>query len=392
MADTRTILHGDLDAFFASVEQLDDPSLRGKPVLVGGAGRRGVVAAASYEARAFGCRSAMPTSIALRRCPHAVIVRGNFARYSELSSRVFAIFHDVSPIVQPLSIDEAFIDVTGSRALLGDGRSIAAMLRRRVRDEIGLTLSVGVATNKMVAKVASDADKPDGLTVVEPGHEAAFLAPRPAGVLPGIGPAAQKRLASIGLHTAGDVANAPLDQLRAVFGQHAEQARNRARGIDPRPVTTDRDRKSISQERTMTHDLTDAEQARALLLWHVESVSHRLRSKGLVAGAITLKLRFGDFETVTRSASLSQPTNTSSDLWHAARDCFDRWASAHWQPLRLLGFGVDHLTEANNVQAGLFDQAQRRSALDEAKDAVMNKFGKDAIAPAGALKSRRRDR
>lgn len=388
----RTILHADMDAFFASVEQLDDPSLRGKPVLVGGAGKRGVVAAASYEARTFGCRSAMPTAIAMRRCPHAIILPGRFSRYSEISSRVFGILGDFSPVIEPLSVDEAFIDVTGSHAVCGDGPTIARAIRTRIKQELGLTVSVGVATNRMVAKVASDADKPDGLTVVEPGTEAAFLAPRPIAVIPGLGPASVRRLGAIGLHTVGELACAPIDQLRSVFGEHAERAHRKAMGMDDRPVRTDRERKSISQERTMTEDLATPEQGRALLLWHVESVSHRLRAKGLVAGGISLKLRYGDFETVTRSASIEPASSRTDELWSVAQRVYARWVGEGWKPLRLLGFGVDRLADAGLQNIGLFEQEQQESKLDAAKDAVIDRFGKHAIRPAGALSRQRKDR
>lgn len=381
-----------MDAFFASVEQLDDPSLRGKPVLVGGAGKRGVVAAASYEARKFGCRSAMPTAMALRRCPHAIILPGRFSRYSEVSSRVFGILGDFSPVIEPLSVDEAFVDVSGTHAVQGDGPTIARAIRARVRDELGLTVSVGVATNKMVAKVASDVDKPDGLTVVEPGTEAAFLAPRSVAVIPGLGPASVRRLNAIGLRTVGELASAPIDQLRPIFGEHAERVHRKALGLDDRPVRTDRECKSISQERTMTDDLATPEQGRALLLWHVENVAHRLRSKGLVAGGLTLKLRFGDFETLTRSASIKPATSRTDELWRVAQQVYERWVGEGWQPLRLLGFGVDRLTEAGTQSIGLFEQEQQASPLDAAKDAVIDRFGKHAITPAGALSRRRKDR
>ena len=392
LAFSRAILHVDMDAFFASVEQLDNPSLRGKPVLVGGAGRRGVVAAASYEARKFGCRSAMPTAVALRLCPHAIVVKGSFARYSEISSQVFGILGGFSPLVEPLSVDEAFVDVSGSPPLFGPAPHIAQTIREQIHTTTGLTASVGVATNKLIAKIASDANKPDGLTVVHPGDESAFLSEQPIGVVPGLGPATQARLHKFGLRTVGQLARAPLEQLQAVFGEYAQQVHDRANGRDDRPVRTDRERKSISQERTFAEDLLHAHEARALLLWHVESVGHRLRSKGLIAGGIVLKLRYGDFETISRSASINPPTDTTATLWHAASELFDRWASVNWKPLRLLGFGVDRLSDASMRQTSLFEDNQRDAAVDRVKDAVINKFGANAIHPAGALGRPRQDR
>lgn len=255
---TRAIVHLDLDAFFASVETLENPALAGKPVLVGGRPEeRGVVAAASYAARAFGCRSAMPMAQAMRLCPEAVIVPVRHGLYRQYSRRVMAMIHALTPLVEQISIDEAFFDLTGEIARWEDAATVAEALQARVASEIGLSASLGVATNKQVAKVASDFRKPGGLTVVRPGEEAAFLAPLPARALWGVGPVTAERLAGMGVTTVGQLAAQPVEQLRAAFGRHGAEMAERARGIDDRPVITEHERKSVSQERTFNHDLTD---------------------------------------------------------------------------------------------------------------------------------------
>jgi DNA polymerase-4 len=380
----RSILHADLDAFFASVEQLDNPALRGKPVLVGGAGKRGVVAAASYEARVFGCRSAMPMSIARRRCPHAEIVKGSFARYRELSDAIFSIYHEVTPLVQPLSIDEAFLDVTGSRRLLGEPVGIARWLKERVKSQTGLTVSVGVAPNKFLAKLASDLEKPDGLVVIEPGRVHAVLDPLPVTRLWGVGAAAEKRLRALGLRTIGDIRSAPEDVLIAKLGaDHGSHLARLARGEDDRPVHSDREAKSISHEQTFGDDLEDADTVRGVLLGQCEQVGRRLRKHERFAKTVTVKIRFGDFETVTRSATMPEPTDLNNEIWRAALGLFDAWAKAGYRPVRLIGIGVGHLSErgSETQQPGLFDaedQAKRRR-LDAATDAIARKHGIDAI-------------
>lgn len=385
MKQDRFILHVDMDAFFASVEQRDDPTLRGRPVLVGGAGKRGVVAAASYEARAFGCRSAMPTAVAKRLCPQAVVVKPSGGRYREASDRVFAILHCFSPLVQPISIDEAFVDVTGSTALFGPAVEIARSIRSQIREETGLTASVGVAPNKFLAKLASDLEKPDGLTVIEAGRVHEVLDPLPVSRLWGVGPAAERGLARIGVRTIGDVRALDERVLEARFGGFGLHLARLARGEDDRPVHTDREAKSISHEQTFGVDLDDADEVRRVMLGQCEDVGRRLRRHGRMAGTVTVKIRFGEFETVTRSQTLGEPTDSTDAVWMAARGLFDAWASG-FRPVRLIGVGVSHLSEPGGRQLGLFDAAgdERRSRVDALTDEIIAKHGKGSIRRAGS--------
>lgn len=382
----RTILHIDMDAFFASVEQLDDPALRGKPVLVGGSGPRGVVAAASYEARKFGCHSAQPTAVAKRLCPQAIIVRGNGKRYRELSQQVFAMFHDVSPLVQPLSIDEAFVDVTGSQRLLGDGVTIATNLRQRIKDETGLTASIGVAPNKFLAKLASDMDKPNGLTIVPSEGVAEWLAPLAIGRMWGVGPKSAAKLESVGVRTFGDMARMDGQWMKARFGKDGERYAQLARGIDDRPVTPDREAKSIGHEQTFGANLTHPDQVRPVLLDQVEQVARRLRRAGVCAASVSVKIRFGQFKTITRRCTLDTATDTTETLWTAASGLFDKWAAESFSPVRLIGMQAGAL-QSGEAPAGLFgeDERQRAREVDATTDAIVQRFGKRAIRRGGTL-------
>jgi DNA polymerase IV len=387
----RAILHVDMDAFYASVEQLDDPSLRGRPVLVGGTGPRGVVAAASYEARAFGCRSAMPSAVAMRLCPQAVFVRGRFERYRELSESVFAIFEAFTPLVQPLSIDEAFLDVTGSERLLGPALEIAREIRARVRRETGgLTASVGVAPNKFLAKLASETGKPDGLTVIAPERVREVLDPLPVGRMWGVGPAAEKRLHRMGIRTFAQLRQTDPGALRAALGAWGERAWRLARGEDDRPVVPDHEAKSIGHETTFHEDVADPESVRSVLLGLTEGVARRLRRKSRLARTVTCKIRFGDFQTITRTRTLEPATDATADLWQAARGTFDAWAARDFRPVRLIGVQAGGLGERGDTQLGLFDEGggDRRRALDEASDAVALRFGSGAIRRARTLPER----
>lgn len=377
-----------MDAFFASVEQLDNPELRGKPVLVGGAGNRGVVAAASYEARVFGIHSAMPSAVARRLCPHAIFVKGNYERYRELSGQVFDILEDFSPLVQPLSIDEAFIDVTGSRQLLGSPEKIAAAIRARIRTETGLTASIGAAPNKFLAKLASDMDKPDGLTVIEPDRVHEVLDPLPIGRMWGVGPAAEKRLHRLGIRTFAQLRGLEPETLRSVLGSWGERIWHLARGEDDRPVIPDHEAKSVGHETTFFENLTEPEQVRAVLLRLTEDTARRLRRKGRRAHTVTCKIRYGDFETITRSHTLDTPTNATGELWRQAGSIFDAWAATSFQPVRLIGVSASGLTEADTEQLSLFDDpdASRGEALDRASDAVAERFGRHAIRRARAVR------
>ena len=333
----RVIVHLDLDAFFAAVEVLENPDLAGKPVLIGGRpGERGVVAAASYPARAFGVRSAMPMSQALRLCPQAVVLPPRHRLYGDTSRRVMAILRQTSPLVEQMSIDEAYLDLTDQVAVWDEGVEMARRLQSRVREEVGLSASLGVATNKLVAKVASDRDKPGGLTVVRPGEEAAFLAPLPVRVLWGVGPVTAARLAEIGVTTVGQLARQPAEELRARFGQQGVAMARQAQGKDERPVTTEYEVKSVSQEQTFARDLTQTEALKQQLWALSQGVSQRLRNAGLAAGTVAIKLRYADFTTLTRQTTLAVPTDDEREIYRAALTLLQRaWQKG--RPVRLLG-------------------------------------------------------
>lgn len=382
----RTILHADLDAFYASVEVLDDPSLRGRPVIVGGRpDERGVVSAASYEARRFGVQSAMPLRTAARRCPDGVFVPGRPARYRELSDRVMAIFAAYTPLVEPISLDEAFLDVSGSGAAFGDGATIARAIKQRVRDEVGLVVSVGVATNKLCAKVASDLRKPDALVVVPPGEEAAFLAPLPIRRLWGVGPQAQAALADYGVTTIGQLATLSPHTLHRRFGRHGHDLGARASGVDQSPVEPFHAPKSIGHEHTFMTDTADARRLESTLLDLAESVGGRLRRHRLVAGAVQLKLRYEGFETLTRQAPLASQTDEAEPLYHTTLGLLRRTLTAG-RGVRLIGLTAIALSDAQ--QLTLFDGPRRHARLTRSIDAVRERFGDRAITRARLLAER----
>jgi len=386
----RTILHADLDAFYASVEVLDDPSLRGKPVIVGGRpGERGVVSAASYEARKFGVHSAMPLRTAASLCPQGVFVPGHPDRYRELSDQVMRIFGSYTPLVEPISLDEAFLDVTASRAAFGDGETIARDLKRRVLDEAGLVVSVGVATNKLCAKVASDLRKPDALVVVPAGGEAAFMAPLPVSRLWGVGPQTRQALRDFGVTTIGQLAALTVGALQRRFGQHGCELRNRALGIDPSPVVPSQAPKSIGHEHTFEHDVVDPRRLEVTLLDLAESVASRLRRHELAAGAVQLKLRYEGFETLTRQAPLPRQTRESEPLYAAALALLRKTLSRE-RGVRLIGLTAIALTDAQ--QLTLFDDPERGDRIAASIDAVRERFGEDAIIRARLLHDRQRRR
>jgi DNA polymerase-4 len=382
MALSRTILHVDMDAFFASVEQRDDPSLRGRPVLVGGRGGRGVVAAASYEARRSGCRSAMPMAAAVRRCPSAVVVSPSFAKYEADSARIMEILETASPLVEPLSIDEAFVDVTGSLRLLGDGPTIAADLKRAIRDDLGLNASVGVAPCKFVAKIASDLEKPDGLTVFEEEGMATRLSSLPIGRMWGIGPKSKARFEARGVRTFGDLQNWSAESLVATFGAASARFHDLSHGRDDRPVVGDRTAKSVGHEQTFGVDLADPREVEAVLLRHVERVAARLRRRNRRAKSIVVKIRDGEFVTNTRSRTLEDPTDRTDVLWETARALFREW---RFRPVRLVGMAAERFGESvpNLFSAGDEEDARNRR-LDAATDAIRDRFGGEAIARTAA--------
>ena len=383
----RSILHADLDAFYASVEVLDAPSLRGRPVIVGGdPGTRGVVSAASYEARRFGVHSAMPLLTAQRLCPHGAFLPGRPERYRELSDRIMTIFASFTPLVEPISLDEAFLDVTASAAAFGDGETIARRIKERVRDEIGLAVSVGVASNKLCAKVASDLRKPDALVVVPIGGEAAFLAPLPIRRLWGVGPAASDALRDFGVTTIGQLAVMPDATLRRRFGKHGAALAERARGIDPSPVVPGSAPKSIGHEHTFEHDVLADATLETTLLDLADSVASRLRRNRLAARSVQLKLRYEGFDTLTRQLMLPRPTREIRPLYEAAIRLL-RGVRTAGRGVRLIGLTAINLTDAE--QLTLFDQAADREAILEATvDAVRERFGTEAITRARLLDGR----
>ena len=391
-----TFLHVDMDAFFASVEQRDHPELRGKPVIVGAPpDQRGVVAAASYEARAFGVHSAMPSSIAKQKCPQAIFVSHNFANYREASRQIMRIFESYTPLVQPLSIDEAFLDITGSQRLLGDGPTIAEKIRTDIHDQTALTASVGVAPNMFLAKIASDMNKPDGLTVVpfEPDEIKAFLAPLPIGRIWGVGKVTQKKLLSLGITTIGSLQTFDRGKLEKAIGKRSANVFGRlAFGIDERGIAGNSIDKSISNETTFERDITDRERIRSTYLKLIDKVGHRLRKAGLFATTAHLKLRWSDFTTITRQTRFSMPCCDDITLREVGLELLEM----HLQnrPVRLIGFGVSGLTETDkpiDQQLDLFEprkskQNEKRSRLSQAADRVKKKYGNESLRRGSDLK------
>ncbi len=351
MDQPRAIVHLDLDAFYAAVEVLENPELEGKPVVIGGKpNQRGVVATASYPARAYGIHSAMPMARALSLCPEAIVVTPRHSLYSEYSRRVMNIVRQASPLVEQMSIDEAFLDLTEEGSPWEAVISRARDLQQRVRQEVGLSASLGVAANKLVAKVASDRDKPGGLTVVPPGEEAAFLAPLPVRVLWGVGPVTADKLAEMGVTTVKDLTQVPEEELRARFGSHGASMARQALGIDRRPVITQHERKSISQERTFERDIADLDALKRHLWTLSQRVSRYLKRSGVAAGTIAIKLRYSDFSTLSRQMSLSVPIDDEVEIYRAALTLFQRaWEPG--RPIRLLGVGGHRLTESTGQLA-----------------------------------------
>ena len=380
--DQRAILHVDMDQFFAAIAVLDDPSLKGKPVLVGGGGPRGVLSTASYEARKFGCRSAMPTAVARRLCPDAVLVKVPGERIREMSAKLFDILDRVSPLVQPLSCDEAFIDATGSQRLLGPPEEIARLIKSQVRDELGLTASVGVAPNKFLAKLASDLEKPDGLTVIPPDAQQmqAILDPLPVGKMWGVGPATEAKLAKRGVRTFAQLRQLTETQLQRDAGEDGSRLYLLSRGIDDRPVVPSREAKSVGHEQTFREDLRDPDHVRAIMLNQAEDVARRLRHKQLLARGVTVKIRYGKFETITRSTTLDRPTDLTDELYRPAIALFNKWAKHTFQPVRLIGVSAGPLTH-EPPQQDLFADPQREKKIqvEQTLDQIKSKFGKRAV-------------
>ena len=372
-----------MDAFYASVEQRDDPSLIGKPVIVGGTTGRGVVAAASYEVRRYGVHSAMPMHTALRLCPHAVCIKPRIQHYKAVSNEIFAIFHDITPLVQGLSLDEAFLDVTASLSLMGDAASIARSIKDRIKATTGLTASVGVVPNKLVAKIASDLDKPDGLTVVPAARVAEILDPLSVRRLPGLGRKTGIKVEAAGIRTLGQLRVASNSVLWPIFGRYTQRVRDRAAGIDDRPVHSDRDEKSISAEDTFHRDISDPKALHAELKQLADRASARARSKGLAAGCVGVKIRQHDFSTFTRQRRVSPATDDGQVVARVASELLTRWLSMHrGSKLRLLGVALSDLSPA--TQLGLFEAEQPR--VDAVLDEIHERFGPRALRRASSIK------
>ena len=384
----RIIAHADMDAFYASVEQLDNPELRGKAVIVGGRSMRGVVTSASYEARKFGVHSAMPSAQAHKLCPEGIFVGGRMGRYAEVSKMVREVFDRFSPVVEPLSLDEAFLDLTGSERLLGSPMEIAGSLRRAVLDHTGLVVSVGVAPTKMAAKILSDMAKPDGLLCLGPEAIRDFLEPLPVERLWGVGRVMLERMHTEGIRTVGELGRRDVGELRVKFGSFGPHLHELANGRDPRPVIADWQRKSYGEESTFEHDLElGSLELRRVLIAHSEAIGRRLRADQIRARTITLKLKQarplggGRFPIVTRSASIEYPTDDGATIARIANMLATR--APHEERVRLAGIHVHNLTKTDPAQMGLFEapcgMAAKRARLNRALDAVTQRFGEDAV-------------
>jgi len=385
-SDARIILHVDMDAFYASVEERDNPALKGSPLIVGGSGARAVVAAASYAVRRFGVRSAMPMREALRRCPDAIVVPPRMARYQEVSAQVFEIFRCFTPLVEGLSLDEAFLDVTASRELLGEPEVIGAEIRRRIAEKTGLTASVGIAPNKLLAKIASDLHKPDGMCRIDAGNMREILDALPIQKLFGVGQKTLPTVHAAGIRTFGDVRTAGDELLWRAFGKHGKAIRDRASGLDDRPVEPDRAEKSISAEETFAADIHAVADLTAQIVRLADRTASRLRAHRLLAGTVNVKIRRGDFTTYTRQRALEPPTQETAIISAAAQALLAAWVRS--QPragVRLLGVGVSDLQSLR--QPDLFSEPLRAPAarLDSAVDGIRDRFGEALLTRASLL-------
>ncbi|MFO0916871.1 MAG: DNA polymerase IV [Planctomycetaceae bacterium] len=376
------IIHVDMDAFYASVEERDNPSLVGKPVIVGGSAEsRGVVAAANYEARKFGVHSAMASARAKRLCPHAVVIKPRIGYYASVSQEIREIFEQFTPQVEPLSLDEAFLDATGSESIFGPSAEIGRQIKQRIRAELRLVASVGVAPNKFVAKIASDVKKPDAFVVVDSEEMQAFLDPLPVGRIWGVGKVTGQVFERLAIRTIGQLRQIPPETLKDLFGSSGEHYWQLAHGIDNRRVVPDREAKSISSETTFAEDISDIEILRSCLVDLVEQVARRLRSHHIKGRTCELKVRFADFQTISRSLTLAEPTSITQELLDAGVELLTKRLHARHLPVRLLGFSVNKLDNSGTSQRQLFDQPDREryQDLDKVADQITAKFGKLAI-------------
>jgi DNA polymerase-4 len=383
------ILHIDMDAYYASVEMRERPELANRPVIVGGTPEgRGVVAAANYQARSCGVHSAMPAVRAKRLCPQAVFLRPRMELYAQVAEQIREIFHQYTPLVEPLSLDEAFLDVTGTEALFGSTVEIGKLIKRDIKDRLRLVASVGVAPNKFLAKIASDLDKPDGFVVVDPTRVREFLEPLPIRRLWGVGRVTEETLRQSGIHTIGQVRGMTETALETRFGQQGRHLWRLSQGVDDRPVVPERVAKSVSHETTFPVDIADKEVLRAWTLDLAEQVAWRLRRHQLRGRTVQLKVRFSDFETITRVVTLPAPTDVTQEICQAADDLFTRRVPTNHRPVRLLGVGVSGFEHGRTEhQQSLFDESDRNTQLelDRATDQIREKFGAAALGRAGKL-------
>jgi DNA polymerase-4 len=388
MAEPGAIIHLDMDAFYPAVEALDNPALKGRPVIVGGSPKRGVVSSASYEAREFGVHSAQPIAKAVRLCPDGIFLPVRMKRYKEVSEQVFEIFRRFTPLVEPLSIDEAFLDVTGSTHLFGDPVEIAKKIKQTVVKETGLTVSAGVAPSKFVAKIASDMEKPDGLTVVRPDRVREFLDPLPIKKMWGVGKATQEALGRLNVRTFKDLSRVPVKLLERRFGIHGHKMHLLSMGIDERAVVPDQDVKSVGHEETFSDDISDIGAAKKELLSLANKVARRMRQKETTGRTISLKVKYDDFVQITRSATLPKPTDDGPEIYSIACSLLEK-TDAGRRPVRLLGISLSKLSfPASENQLALFSQesaSQKRKNLNIALDSVYEKHGDNIIGPGTLL-------
>lgn len=385
----RAILHVDMDAFYASVEQFDNPELKGKPIIVGGSAKsRGVVAAASYEVRPYGVRSAMPTAKALRLCPHAILIRPRMQRYAEVSAGIFEIFASITPLIQAVSLDEAYLDVTACQRLHGHPVDIAKRIRAEIKAATGLTASVGVASCRFMAKIASDMDKPDGLTVIPAEEMLERLTPLPVSRIWGVGPVANRRLAAMGIATIGELREWPVEALEKELGKAGRELYDLAHGRDDSPVVADEEEKSVSHETTFAVDIMNMEELETVMRGLADKVSTRLRRYALRGKVVFIKVRYSDFTTITRRKTLRRDTDLSETIFHVGRELLRERSEAGRRPVRLLGIGAAGLN-AGGTQGVLFAQPEnntveeeRIARLERATDGIRAKMGKDAIQRA----------
>lgn len=382
----RIIMHIDLDAFFVSVEQVLNQELKGKPVVVGGKpDQRGVVATASYEARAFGLHSGMPLVTAVRLCPQAIFIEGSFPKYRDASEKFMAILADFSPFMEPIGLDEAYLDVTGFESIHGSIHQMGVEIKKRVKEELGLIASIGIATCKVIAKVASDESKPDGLIEVIAGEEAAFLAPLAVDKLPGVGKKTEQVLRGRGISTIGKLARTPPDMLKSRFGVFGVTLHRYANGIDDRAISFRGDASSISRETTFAQDVADRSFLSDKLSYLAENVGSDLRHNGKQTRCITIKLRYSDFTTITRSHTLSQSTDTDQAIFQVGENLMQKALASEHRAIRLIGIGVSNLVEPGKQLSMLNGTDLRQEKLNRAVDRIRTKYGFSAIQTGRTL-------